>query len=162
MDCIYNKRPTVLGIITGAVAGLVAITPASGFVNITGAFGIGISVGVICYMSVAYLKPKFNYDDSLDAFGVHGIGGIWGAIATGIFATTSVNSAGANGLLYGNPGLLWIQIKVTVITMVFSFVVSFILLKLVDVVIGLRVSDHAERIGLDLSEHREAAYTILE
>ena len=162
MDYIFNKRPTVLGIITGAVAGLVAITPASGFVNLAGAFGVGIGAGVICYLSVAFLKPRFHYDDSLDAFGVHGIGGIWGAIATGIFATTSVNSSGANGLLYGNPGLLWIQIKVVLITMVFSFVGSFILFKLVDKIMGLRVSDHEERIGLDLSEHREAAYTILE
>jgi Amt family ammonium transporter len=162
MDYIFNKRPTVLGIITGAVAGLVAITPASGFVNLAGAFGVGIGAGVICYLSVAFLKPRFHYDDSLDAFGVHGIGGIWGAIATGIFATTSVNSGGANGLLYGNPGLLWIQIKVVIITMIFSFAGSFILLKLVDKVMGLRVSDHEERIGLDLSEHREAAYTILE
>jgi Amt family ammonium transporter len=162
MDYIFNKRPTVLGIITGAVAGLVAITPASGFVNLAGAFGVGIGAGVICYSSVAFLKPRFHYDDSLDAFGVHGIGGIWGAIATGLFATTSVNGAGANGLFYGNPGLLWIQIKVVLITMVFSFVASFILFKVVDVVMGLRVSDHEERIGLDLSEHREAAYTILE
>jgi Amt family ammonium transporter len=162
MDYIFNKRPTVLGIITGAVAGLVAITPASGFVSLAGAFGTGIGAGVICYLSVAFLKPGFHYDDSLDAFGVHGIGGIWGAIATGIFATISVNSNGANGLLYGNPGLLWIQIKAVVITMVFSFAASFILLKLVDAVMGLRVSDHEERIGLDLSEHREAAYTILE
>ena len=162
MDYIFNKRPTVLGIITGAVAGLVAITPASGFVNLAGAFGIGVSASVICYLSVAFIKPKFNYDDSLDAFGVHGVGGIWGAIATGLFATTSVNSAGANGLFYGNPGLLWIQIKAVIITMVFSFVASFILLKLVDAVMGLRVSDHEERVGLDLSEHREAAYTVLE
>ncbi len=162
MDYIFNKRPTVLGIITGAVAGLVAITPASGFVNLAGAFGVGIGAGVICYLSVAFLKPRFHYDDSLDAFGVHGVGGIWGAIATGIFATTSVNKDGANGLLYGNPMQLWIQIKVVIITMVFSFVASFILFKLVDAVMGLRVSDHEERIGLDLSEHREAAYTILE
>jgi len=162
MDIIYNKRPTVLGIITGAVAGLVAITPACGFVNLRGAIGVGLGAGVLCYPVVAFLKPKFNYDDSLDVFGVHGIGGIWGVIATGLYATTSVNETAANGLFYGNPAQFWIQCKAAVITIVFSFVVSFILLKLIDAVMGLRVSDHEERIGLDLSEHRETAYTILE
>ena len=150
------------GASAGAVAGLVAITPAAGFVSLAGALAIGTGAAVICYFAVFFVKQKLGYDDALDAFGVHGIGGIWGAIATGIFATTSVNSGGANGLLYGNPGLLWIQIKVVIITMIFSFAGSFILLKLVDKVMGLRVSDHEERIGLDLSEHREAAYTILE
>jgi Amt family ammonium transporter len=162
MDCIYNKRPTVLGIITGAVAGLVAITPACGFVNLRGALGVGFGAGILCYPVVAFLKPKYNYDDSLDVFGVHGIGGIWGIIATGLYATTSVNAGGANGFFYGNPAQFMIQCKAAVITIVFSFIASFILLKLVDAVMGLRVSDHEERVGLDLSEHRETAYTILE
>lgn len=162
MDCIYNKRPTVLGIITGAVAGLVAITPACGFVNLRGAIGVGVGAGVLCYPVVAFVKPRFNYDDSLDVFGVHGIGGIWGIIATGLYATTTVNSSAANGLFYGNPVQLLIQCKAAAITIVFSFVASYILLKVVDWVMGLRVTDHEERVGLDLSEHREAAYTLID
>jgi len=162
IDWVVNKHATVLGAITGAVGGLVAITPAAGFVNITGALLIGISVSLICYVFVAYLKPKFGYDDSLDAFGVHGVGGIWGALATGLFATTAVNDAGADGLFYGNPALFLIQLKATVIAMAFSFVMSVILFKLVDKVVGLRVSEQGERIGLDLTEHRESGYTILE
>jgi len=162
MDLIFNKRPTVLGIISGAVAGLVAITPASGFVTPMGALGIGAGAGVICYLSVAFMKAKFGYDDALDAFGVHGVGGFWGAIATGLWATKSVNAAGADGLFYGNPGLVLIQLKAALITVVYSLVVSFVLLKVVDLVMGLRTDEQEERIGLDLTEHREAAYTMLD
>ena len=162
MDLIFNKRPTVLGIISGAVAGLVAITPASGFVTPLGALGIGAGAGVICYLSVAFMKARFGYDDALDAFGVHGVGGFWGAIATGLWATKSVNAAGADGLFYGNPGLVLIQLKAALITVVYSLVVSFVLLKVVDLVMGLRTDEQEERIGLDLSEHREAAYTMLD
>jgi Amt family ammonium transporter len=162
MDLIFNKRPTVLGIISGAVAGLVAITPASGFVNPMGALCIGASAGVICYLSVAFMKAKLGYDDALDAFGVHGVGGFWGAIATGLWATKSVNAAGADGLFYGNPGLFVIQLKAALITVVYSLVVSFVLLKIVDLVMGLRTDEQEERIGLDLTEHREAAYTMLD
>lgn len=162
IDWVINKHATVLGTITGAVGGLVAITPAAGFVNVTGALIIGMGVSAICYVFVAYIKPKFGYDDSLDAFGVHGIGGVWGALATGLFATTAVNSAGGDGLFYGNPGLFLIQLKATLISIVFSFVMSFILLKLVDKVMGLRISEQSERIGLDLTEHRESGYTILD
>ncbi|HBC85745.1 MAG TPA: ammonia channel protein [Lentisphaeria bacterium] len=162
MDLVFNKRSTVLGVITGAVAGLVAITPASGFVTPMGAIVIGLGSGVICYISVSFCKAKFGYDDSLDAFGVHGIGGIWGAIATGLFATTAINSAGANGLFYGNPGQLMIQLKAVAITMVYAFVVSYALFWIVDKLFGLRTGEHEERVGLDLTEHREAAYTTLE
>jgi Amt family ammonium transporter len=162
LDWIFNSKPTVLGMITGAVGGLVAITPAAGFVNVTGALLIGVGVSVICYVAVAFIKPKFGYDDSLDAFGVHGIGGIWGALATGLFATKAVNSAGADGLFYGNPAQFIIQLKATVITIVYSALVSYILLKLVDVVVGLRAEERDERLGLDLTEHREAAYTVLD
>jgi len=101
-------------------------------------------------------------DVSSDAYGVHGIGGMWGAIATGLFATKSVNPAGADGLFYGNPALLWIQIKTVLITVVFSFVVGYVLLKLVEAFMGLRVSEHEERVGLDLALHREAAYTVID
>ncbi len=162
LDWTFNGKPTVLGVITGAVAGLVAITPAAGFVNVMGALGIGVGVSVICYCSVSIMKPKFGYDDSLDAFGVHGIGGMWGAIATGLFATKAVNAGGADGLFYGNPAQLMIQIKAVAITAIYSFIVSFILLKVLDMVMGLRVDDQEERIGLDLTEHKEAAYTVLE
>jgi Amt family ammonium transporter len=162
LEWTFNGKPTVLGIITGAVAGLVAITPAAGFVNVMGSIGIGVGVSLICYFSVSIMKPKFGYDDTLDAFGVHGVGGMWGAIATGLFATKAVNAAGADGLFYGNPGQLMIQIKAVVITAVYSFVVSYILLKVLDMVMGLRVDEQAERIGLDLTEHKEAAYTVLE
>jgi Amt family ammonium transporter len=144
------------------VAGLVAITPAAGFVNVLGALVIGAGASVICYISVAFVKAKFGYDDSLDAFGVHGVGGIWGALATGIFATKSVNSGGANGLLYGNPIQLWIQLKAVLVTVVYSFVITFVLLKIVNALMGLRASEQSERIGLDLTEHREAGYTVID
>jgi len=152
----------MLGMITGAVAGLVAITPASGFVSVIDAIWIGVGVSVFCYIAVAFIKTKLGYDDTLDAFGVHGIGGIWGALATGLWANKEINSAGANGLFYGNPGLFWIQVKAVLITAVYSFVVTFILLKLVDAIFGLRVSVQDERLGLDLTQHRESAYTLME
>ena len=157
-----SKKPTMLGMITGAVAGLVAITPAAGFVGPMDAIWIGVGVSVICYFFVAVVKTKFGYDDSLDAFGVHGVGGIWGALATGLWATKAVNPAGNNGLFYGNPGLFLVQLKAVVVTIIYSFIVSFVLLKIVEAVIGLRVSEDEERIGLDLTQHRESGYTILD
>jgi len=162
MDVAFNRRMTVLGLISGAVAGLVAITPAAGFVNIGGAIGIGLGAGVICYLFVSFVKEKLGYDDALDAFGVHCVGGIWGALATGLWATTTVNSAGANGLFYGNPAQFIIQLKAVAITVAYSGVVSFVLLKLVDKVIGLRATEQSERIGLDLTDHRETGYTMLD
>ncbi len=162
MDLIKNRHITVLGIISGAVAGLVAITPAAGFVTPGGAMAIGAGAGVICFLFVTVVKPLMGYDDALDAFGVHGVGGIWGALATGLFATTAVNSAGANGLFYGNPALLWIQFKAVLITLIYSGVLSFIILKIVDAVLGLRAPEQAERIGLDLTDHRETGYTVLD
>jgi Amt family ammonium transporter len=147
--------------ITGAIAGLAAVTPASGFVTPAGAIWIGIGAGIFPWLVVTYLKTRFSYDDSLDAFGVHGIGGIWGVIATGIWATKAVNPDGANGLLHGNPMQLWIQIKMVFIVAVFSFIIGAILLKFVDLVMKLRVSEHEERVGLDLTQHREGAYTVI-
>jgi Amt family ammonium transporter len=161
LDWLKHKKPTTLGMITGVVAGLVAITPASGFVTPMAAIWIGVGAGIFPWFIVTYVKTAFNYDDSLDAFGVHGIGGIWGAIATGIWASKAVNPAGANGLLYGNPIQVWIQIKAVIITIVYSLVAGLILLKLVDVVMKLRVNEHEERIGLDLTQHREGAYTLI-
>lgn len=162
MDVVFNRRMTVLGLISGAVAGLVAITPAAGFVTVGGAIGIGLGAGVICYLFVSFVKEKLGYDDALDAFGVHCVGGIWGALATGLWATTTVNSAGANGLFYGNPAQFVIQLKAVAITVAYSGVVSFALLKLVDLVIGLRAKEQSERIGLDLTDHRETGYTMLD
>ena len=162
MDLFINKRVTVLGVISGAVAGLVAITPAAGFVTAAGAIAIGFGAGVICYLFVSVVKPRLGYDDALDAFGVHGVGGIWGALATGLFATTAVNSAGANGLFYGNPALFLIQLKAVLVTIIWSGVMSFVILKVVDAVLGLRPSEQNEHIGLDLTDHRETGYTLLD
>jgi len=157
VEWIVRKKPTALGAASGAVAGLVAITPASGFVGPMDAIFIGLLVSPICFYAIQ-LKGKLGYDDSLDAFGVHGVGGTWGAIATGLFATLSVNSAGANGLFYGNPKLLLIQIIAVLATAAFSMVGTFILVKIVDSIFGLRVPDYEEVVGLDLTQHGEAGY----
>lgn len=157
-----NGKPTILGTASGAVAGLVAITPASGFVDVIGAIWIGLLVGVFCFLAVSWLKPKFGYDDSLDAFGVHCIGGTWGALATGIWATKTINSAGGNGLLFGNPQQLFIQLQAVLFTLVYSFVATFLIIKIMDMVMGVRVSQEEEVMGLDLTQHHERAYTILE
>jgi Amt family ammonium transporter len=162
LDWAFHRKATTLGMITGAVAGLVSITPACGFVTPINAIWIGIGASVVCFIFVTFVKAKFGYDDTLDAFGVHGMGGIWGALATGLWATQTVNPAGANGLFYGNPAQFLIQIKTTAITMLFSFTASYALLKLVDFLVGLRVSEQEERVGLDLTQHREAAYTLLD
>jgi Amt family ammonium transporter len=162
LDWLKHKKPTTLGMITGMIAGLAAVTPASGYVTPMGAICIGIGAGIIPWFAVTYIKALLGYDDSLDAFGVHGVGGIWGVIATGLFASKAVNPAGADGLFYGNPGLLWIQLKAVAVTMVYSFVVGFALLKLVDACMKVRVGAHEERVGLDLTMHREAAYTVID
>jgi Amt family ammonium transporter len=143
------QKPCTLGMITDACSQPGGDYTGVGYITPAGAIAIGIG-RLIPWLVVTYIKGSLGYDDSLDAFGVHGIGGMWGAIATGLFATKSVNPAGANGLFYGNPALLWIQIKAVLITVVFSFVVGFVLLKLVEAFMGLRVSEHEERVGLDL------------
>jgi len=162
LEWIFNGKPTMFGVATGAVAGLVAITPAAGFVNVISAILIGFGVSALCYFAVSVIKPKLGYDDSLDAFGVHGIGGIWGAIATGLFASKAINAAGNDGLLLGNFALMKAQLVAVLVTIVYSFVVTFVIAKLVDKFIGLRVSEEEENIGLDLTQHHERAYTILE
>lgn len=159
-EWLYSKKPTVLGAASGAVAGLVAITPASGFVGPLSAIVIGLAGGTICYFAVN-LKSKLGYDDSLDAVGVHGIGGMWGALATGIFASKAINSAGANGLIYGNYSLLGAQIASVLAASAYAFVMTFIILKALDKTIGLRVSEEEESDGLDLSIHGESGYTLL-
>ena len=162
LEWFHNGKPTTFGVVTGAVAGLVAITPAAGYVDITGAIVIGLLVSVFCFIMVALVKPRFGYDDSLDAFGVHGIGGIWGALATGLFATKVVNPAGANGLFFGNPKQLIIQATAVLVTVAYSLTVTFIIYKIVDLLIGVRVGEKEEIVGLDLSQHHEGAYTVIE
>lgn len=157
LDWILNRKPTVIGICTAAVAGLVAITPAAGFVGVTGAVVIGLLVAVACFFMVSVVKHKFGYDDSLDAFGVHGIGGILGAIATGLLATPTVQSS-YSGLFYGNPKQLGIQLLATVATMVFSGIMTYILFKIVDKLAGIRATAEEEVAGLDISQHNEMAY----
>ncbi|MGQ9687368.1 MAG: ammonium transporter [Desulfobaccales bacterium] len=158
-EWIVRGKPTTLGVASGAVAGLVAITPAAGFVGPMSAILIGLGAGVFCYLAVL-AKPKLGYDDSLDVVGVHGIGGLWGALATGLFASKAVNDAGADGLFFGNPAQLGIQALAVVATVIYSFVLSLILLKLVDVIMGLRVAKENEVAGLDLSEHQETGYNL--
>ncbi len=162
IEWLVSGKPTMFGVATGVVAGLVAVTPAAGFVDTTGALIIGLTVSVVCFFAVGYLKPKLGYDDSLDAFGVHGIGGIWGALLTGLFATTSVNSAGANGLFYGNPKQFVIQLAAVGVTIVWSAVGTALIFKVVDMIVGVRASSEDEVMGLDLSQHHERAYTIFE
>ncbi len=158
-EWIQRGKPTALGIASGLVAGLVAITPASGFVGPMAAIVIGLGAGIICYMAVSLLKPMLGYDDSLDAFGVHGVGGTFGALATGLFASKAINAAGNDGFFFGNPGLLWTQFVAVVVVAVYAFVVSFVLLKVIDWTMGLRVSAEDEMEGLDLTQHGESGYT---
>ncbi len=158
-EWIVRGKPTTLGAASGAVAGLVAITPAAGFVGPMSAILIGLGAGIICYLAVL-LKPRLGYDDSLDVVGVHCVGGVWGALATGLFASKLVNSAGADGLFYGNPGQFLIQVIAVAVTMVFSFVVSYILFKILDATMGLRVSAEDEVAGLDITEHQETGYSL--
>jgi Amt family ammonium transporter len=155
-------KPTVLGGATGAVAGLATITPASGYVSVSSAILIGIFAGTICYSAVVFVKQRFTYDDSLDAFGVHGIGGIIGMLATGLLAQKMINVGGNNGLFFGNAGLFGIQALAVGTVAVYSITLTFVLLKLIDLVLGLRVNDEEELIGLDHTQHRESAYTLLD
>ncbi|GIM29616.1 ammonium transporter [Clostridium polyendosporum] len=155
---LYSKKITVMGAVSGAVAGLVSITPGAGFVTPMASIVIGLLGGVICYFSVAVLKEKLGYDDALDAFGCHGIGGTWGAIATGIFATKSVNSAGADGVLAGNWALLGSQVISVVATYAFAAAGTFIILKGISLFTSIRVKEEEEKMGLDLAVHGEKAY----
>nr|WP_281370805.1 ammonium transporter [Microbacter margulisiae] len=158
LDWIIGKKPTLVGIATGAVAGLVAITPASGFVDVTGALIIGAVVSLVCFFMVAYVKPKLGYDDTLDAFGVHGIGGIVGAIFTGLLATPAIQAA-YSGAFYGNPHQLIVQLIAVLSTIVYTSIGTFILFKIVDKIFGLRANDKEEALGMDESMHGETAYT---
>lgn len=158
-EWMVQGKPTTLGAASGAVAGLVAITPAAGFVSPVSAIIIGLGAGVICYLAVL-LKGKIGYDDALDVVAVHGIGGLWGALATGLFASTAWNPGGADGLFFGNPKLFAVQAYGAFATIIYSMIVTLVILKVIDVIVGLRVDAEAEVRGLDLAEHSEAGYTI--
>ena len=159
IDWIYNKKPTTVGACTGAVSGLVAITPAAGSTDILGAFFIGLITPIVCFYMVAVIKPKFKYDDTLDAFGVHGVGGIIGSILTGVFATQFITGeGGVKGALYGDWHQLGVQLVATLISIVFSAVMTYLLFKLTDRLVGIRVDKRVEEEGLDIYEHGESAY----
>lgn len=159
VDWIVNRKPTTVGACTGAVAGLVAITPAAGTADIPGAICIGLVASLVCFWMVAVVKPKFGYDDALDAFGVHGMGGMVGSVLTGVFATRAVTGAdGVQGALYGDWHQLWVQTATTLISVVFSAVMTFVIFRITDAVCGIRVMRRVEEEGLDIYEHGEAAY----
>jgi Amt family ammonium transporter len=157
-EWMSRGKPTVLGAASGAVAGLVAITPASGYVGPMSALVIGAVAGAICY-AACNLKGKLGYDDSLDVVGVHGVGGTWGALATGLFASKAINEQGDNGLFFGNPGQLWTQLIAVLATYALAAVLTAVILKVVDAIVGLRVNEEDEVAGLDLSQHSETAYS---
>lgn len=157
LEWAQRGKPTVLGATSGALAGLVAITPACGFVGPVSAMIIGAIAAPLCYGAIM-LKPRLGYDDSFDVFGIHGVGGTWGAMATGLFASTAINPAGLNGFFFGNPPLLGIQAIAVIVIYAYVALYTFIICKLVDKVVGLRVSEDDEIIGLDRTQHRESAY----
>jgi Amt family ammonium transporter len=158
VEWFHRGKPTTLGAASGAIAGLATITPAAGFVGPNAAILIGFLAGAGCYYGVT-LKGKLGYDDSLDVVGIHGLGGVMGTISLGIFASTAVNQGGADGLLAGNPGFLGIQIFGVLVVGAYAFILSWVLLKAVDVIMGLRLTEETEVQGLDLSEHSETAYS---
>ena len=159
VDWIVNRKPTTVGACTGAVAGLVAITPAAGTADIPGAICIGLVSSLVCFWMVAVVKPKFGYDDALDAFGVHGMGGMVGSVLTGVFATRAVTGDdGVQGALYGDWHQLWVQTATTLISVVFSAVMTFVIFRITDAVCGIRVMRRVEEEGLDVYEHGETAY----
>jgi ammonium transporter, Amt family len=159
IDYLKTGKPTLLGAISGSIAGLVAITPAAGFVTVQAAVIIGLVTSVVSYFAISYMKSKLGYDDALDVFGIHGMSGIWGAIATGLFAAPFINALGT-GAFYGNPGQLVIQIIAIAAVIGYSFVVTLILGKILDLTIGLRVDDKEEIEGLDTNLHEETGYRI--
>ena len=159
VEWFYHGKPTILGAASGCVAGLVSITPACGFVSTLPAIAIGFAGGLICFFAVSILKAKLGYDDALDAFGVHGIGGTWGALATGLFASKAVNPAGDDGLFFGNPDLILTQLIGVVTTIVFAGVMTFIIIKLISVFMQIRADESDEETGLDIADHGERGYS---
>jgi ammonium transporter, Amt family len=161
LDRIFSKKSTILGVATGAIAGLATITPAAGFVNVAGAICIGLLASIVCYVFVMVIKNRAGYDDALDAFGVHGIGGILGSIMVGILATAAVQ-APFSGLLEGNPKQLLIQLVGVLSVALYSLVLTFVIYKILDVTMGVRVSERDESMGLDITQHNERGYTVIE
>jgi Amt family ammonium transporter len=158
-EWILHGKPTTLGAASGAVAGLVAITPAAGFVGPVPAILIGLVAGALCYVAIM-LKNRFGYDDALDVVAVHGVGGFWGSVATGLFASTAINSAGADGLFYGNPKLVVVQIVGAFGAMAYCALMTFVIMKLIKAFAGIRISEEEEVQGLDLSQHSEVGYSL--
>lgn len=158
-EWLHHGKPTALGAASGVIAGLVAITPAAGFVSVSSSIVIGLLVGPICYFAVSKVKGALGYDDSLDAFGIHGVGGTFGALITGVLASKAINPAGADGLLFGNPHQLLIQLIAVAASIAFAAIGSFILLKIISIFTPLRVTDEDEEVGLDISQHGEDAYS---
>ena len=156
---LHKGAPSVLGAAAGAVAGLVAITPASGYVDVSASILIGLGAGVFCYTAIQLTK-RLKVDDALDVFGVHGVGGAWGALATGIFATVAINSGAKDGLAYGNPQQLLTQVIAVGATWIYAAVATFVIVKVIDVTIGMRVKESEESLGLDRSQHGEIAYQL--
>lgn len=161
IEWIRNGKPTMLGTVSGAIAGLATITPSAGFVDAGAALIIGVIASMLCFVAVSIIKMKFKYDDSLDAFGVHGVGGMIGPLLTGVFANPAVNALGT-GLLFGNPKQLVIQAAAVGATIVYSFIGTFIIFKVIDLLMGVRLKERDENIGVDLSQHNERAYTLIE
>jgi Amt family ammonium transporter len=159
IEWLRSGKPTMLGAVSGAVAGLVAITPAAGYVGPISAIIIGFVAGMLCFYGVR-MKQRFGYDDALDVVGVHGVGGTFGALATGLFASTVINTSGANGLFYGNPKQLLIQFIAVAATIVYGFIMTFIILKVLDWIMGLRVTQEEEIMGLDITQHGEEGYNM--
>jgi Amt family ammonium transporter len=159
VEWLQRDKPTVLGTISGAVAGLVAISPAAGYVGPLSAVVVGIGAGGLCYMVVNFVKPILRYDDSLDVFGMHAVGGTWGMLAAGLFATTAVNPDGSDGLFYGYPYQFFAQCAAVLVVWVYAGGVTFLLIKGLRYVLAARVDDEAELMGLDLSQHGERGYS---
>lgn len=158
VESIHRGKPTLMGAVTGAVVGLAAITPAAGYVNVVSAIIIGLVASPLSYLAVSFVKFKIGYDDALDAFGCHGVGCIWGVFATGLFASKAVNPQGANGLFYGNPAQVGLQLLGIAVTIVFSGVLTFVILKVISLFTKLRETSSAEEQGMDITQHRETAY----
>jgi len=160
IEYFHKDHSTSLGIISGSVAGLVAITPAAGYVTPLSAVIIGMGGGIVCYIAVSIVKPRLGYDDSLDAFGIHGVGGIWGALATGLFATRTINSAGNDGVFYGNPSLLWAQFITIIAVITYTAIMTTVILFVIQCIIRIRVSIEEEAKGLDATQHGEVGYNL--
>jgi Amt family ammonium transporter len=160
MDKINTGKPTLLGALSGAIAGLAAITPAAGYVNLTAAMIIGFVASTLGYYAVSHLKPRLGYDDALDVFGIHGVSGIVGTLAVGIFATPLINSAIKGGLIAGNPVQVLIQLLAILFIAAYAFIMTLVIGKIIDKTIGLRVDDEHEIQGLDINQHEEAGYRL--